>query len=239
MTPPRPRPAWDGWDLLGLFVVSQIAALGLVGAGELYAEIVRGGRDPRALEQAAVVSVNLFAPLAFLALEWGLLSLRRAWDAARSLYGGRPELRLFAWGLGGGILAKVASDAVGWLESRFVARIEENNPLLTHPGAFSQPELVIGLALSVAVVVPLAEELFYRGLLFTLLRRFGFWPAALASSLLFGAAHGAPTLVLPLAVAGFAFAALFEATKSLWVPTVAHATFNATALVLALLSWPA
>lgn len=232
------RPAWDGWDLVGLFVVSQAAAAALVGLGVLYAEVVRGERDPDAIERAAVVTVNLLAPLAFLALEWTLVALRRAREAVAALYRGMPAARAAAWGLLAGLVAKLASDASAWLEAQFVSKIEENNPLLTHPDAFSAPWLVFGLAVSAVAVAPLAEELFYRGFLFTLFRRLGFWPAAALSSLLFGAAHGAPTLVLPLAVAGFAFALAFETTKSLVAPTVAHATFNLAALAAALLSWP-
>lgn len=90
-------------------------------------------------------------------------------------------------------------------------------------------------ALAIGLLAPFAEELFFRGLLFGWLRRWGFWLAALASAGLFGLAHGV-NVVLPASFAlGLLNAIAYERSGSIWPAVVSHATFNATSL-LALLA---
>jgi membrane protease YdiL (CAAX protease family) len=75
---------------------------------------------------------------------------------------------------------------------------------------------------------PLFEELGFRAALFGGLRsRFSFWPAALLSSVAFGAAH-AYELVGTLAICGvgFVLAWVYERTRSLWACVLVHALFN-------------
>lgn len=82
-------------------------------------------------------------------------------------------------------------------------------------------------------VIPLTEELFFRGLVFGALRtKIGFWAAAAASSLLFGAVHMSLVAMLPLAVIGFALAWLYERTGSIWPGVMMHALQNSVALGL-------
>ena len=90
-----------------------------------------------------------------------------------------------------------------------------------------------GNAIIICVWVPFVEELTYRGLGFSLLARFGRWPAILAVGILFGLAHGL-LLSLPVIVAfGCALAWLRSETDSVVPGMVAHALFNAVALVAA------
>ena len=85
------------------------------------------------------------------------------------------------------------------------------------------------VAIFVVVLGPIAEELLFRGLCQSTLRRvFGKpWPAIVVTSVLFGAMHyNVWTSVLPLA----AFAAMlgysYERTGKLLSPIIAHAVFN-------------
>lgn len=90
-------------------------------------------------------------------------------------------------------------------------------------------------ALAIGVLAPFAEELFFRGMLFGWLRRWGFWFAALVSAGLFGLAHGI-NVVLPASFAlGLLNAVAYERSGSIWPAIVSHATFNGTSL-LALLA---
>ena len=100
-------------------------------------------------------------------------------------------------------------------------------------------------ALSALVLAPIAEELFYRGLvLHAWLREYGRWVALIGSSALFGLVHYGlnpiegrlpelPWLIMP-AVAGLILGLLALRTGSLIAPIAAHATMNAVAFLLAL-----
>ncbi len=90
-------------------------------------------------------------------------------------------------------------------------------------------------ALAIGLLAPFAEELFFRGMVFGWLRRWGFWLAALVSAGLFGLAHGV-NIVLPASFAlGLLNALAYERSGSIWPAIVSHATFNGTSL-LALLA---
>ena len=97
------------------------------------------------------------------------------------------------------------------------------------------PLLIIGSVL----VAPFAEELFYRGLLFTALRkRFDLWPAMGLSGMVFGLTHvqgsmeGYLLVVLIIMPLGMFLAYIYDRTKTLLVPIVAHAVFNLVQVLL-------
>lgn len=237
MTGPESRPRWNGWDLALIYVVSQLAVILVVFAIAAY-EGFTGRATLAATDRTATVAVYLISSILLLVIEYGLLALRRSTGEARALFGAARGAYVLGWGLAGGLAVKFASDAVTYVESLFVRHIQDNNPLVTNPQAFSNPLVLALLFVSVVLVAPLAEELFYRGMLFGLLRRRGFWVAAIASSILFGAAHLSLTLFLPLALTGFGLAIIYERTRTLWAPTIAHAVFNGVALLATLAVWP-
>jgi membrane protease YdiL (CAAX protease family) len=88
---------------------------------------------------------------------------------------------------------------------------------------------------NLVIFAPAVEELFFRGWLYTgLRRRFGFGTTLFATALLFAAFHWEPRrmiLVLPLA---FALGFIREQTGSI-APTIAlHAFYNLVIVVIAL-----
>lgn len=135
------------------------------------------------------------------------------------------------WGLGLSLLATALTEAERpWLP------IHSNNPFVANPATAHLPLAILAaLILLITVGAPLAEEALFRGLLFGGWRvRWGFWPAAIGSALLFGLAHGQAALLLPLATVGFGLAALTARSGSLWPSTSAHATFNLVAIIAAI-----
>lgn len=152
---------------------------------------------------------------------WAALGLRPAGWLAFALV---PPL--FIVGLIG--LALVNS-VVGLLAGGF------ENPqvgALTGGRALSPSEL-IALLLLVAGVVPFAEELFFRGMLYPLIRaRTGAVAAVVLNAALFSLAHVIPQLLPGLFVVGLCLAYLRERSGSIWPSVCYHAIQNALALLL-------
>jgi membrane protease YdiL (CAAX protease family) len=101
-----------------------------------------------------------------------------------------------------------------------------------------------GFALFAVVIAAFVEELVFRIFLFNAIRRWtSFWPAAIASSLLFGLAHiqsAVPAqivaLSVPLACAGVILCAVYARTNNAWMSMITHGTFNAISLLLLLVA---
>ena len=88
--------------------------------------------------------------------------------------------------------------------------------------------------LIIGVIVPISEELFFRGLLYRWFQlRFRLWPAILLSSLLFGLAHyDSLAVMISSFVLGIANAIAMERTKAIWVPILMHTVTNGVAVIL-------
>ena len=86
--------------------------------------------------------------------------------------------------------------------------------------------------LSGAVVAPVAEETFFRGLLFAGLAQHVPLPvAAGVAALIFAASHGLG-VIAPIFVLGLGLAWVYARTRTLWAPILVHATVNAVSLAL-------
>jgi len=81
--------------------------------------------------------------------------------------------------------------------------------------------------------VPFVEELTYRGLGYSLLERYGRWPAIILVGLLFGLAHGLIESLPVLALFGGVLAWIRSRTDSVYPGMVLHGLFNLVALVAA------
>jgi hypothetical protein len=88
-------------------------------------------------------------------------------------------------------------------------------------------------AIVICTWVPFVEELTYRGLGYSLLERFGRWPAIVLVGLLFGLAHGLIESLPVLVAFGSALAWIRSRTGSIYPGMLLHALFNLIALVAA------
>lgn len=83
------------------------------------------------------------------------------------------------------------------------------------------------------VIVPIAEESFFRGGLFRYARgRLPRWAALTVPALLFGAMHANLSGFLPLSALGLIFALAYERTGRLGTCIVAHGLFNLHSVVM-------
>ena len=85
----------------------------------------------------------------------------------------------------------------------------------------------------IAVAAPILEEVVFRGLIYTRLRRAMPVPAALIlSSLLFGVAHGNLVQFVYATLSGLLLGWLFEKYHSIWASVLFHMAFNGASLLL-------
>jgi sodium transport system permease protein len=86
--------------------------------------------------------------------------------------------------------------------------------------------------LVIAVTPALCEELFFRGLILSGLRRLGLGPALVTCALLFGLAHSSIYRLIPTFFVGVLLSWLVWKTGSIWTSIVAHALNNVIAATL-------
>jgi membrane protease YdiL (CAAX protease family) len=99
-----------------------------------------------------------------------------------------------------------------------------------HAGAFAANLVLF------ALVAPFVEELTFRGLGQSLLGFFmGRWPTIVTVGLAFGLAHGLLEALLVLVPFGIALAYVRDRTNSVYPGMIVHGTFNAVALIVAVL----
>lgn len=152
----------------------------------------------------------------------------------RNYHWARWRRDLLVGGLAGVIFLVVSTLLVRWQGHYFP--ITTNNPFLLQPRLRHWPP-GIGMVLTGAVFfAPMAEEAFFRGLLYPLLRaRWRPTAAVVVSGLLFGAAHLNPGLLLPLSLGGMLLAFVYERTGSLVASGLGHALLNLTVSLISLL----
>jgi membrane protease YdiL (CAAX protease family) len=118
-------------------------------------------------------------------------------------------------------------------------------------GVSKSTAALVAAAVFVCVIAPIAEEFFFRGFVFGVLRgwritafgrNIGTWVAAVLTGILFGLAHtgsASPQYLVPLGFLGFALCIVRWRTGSLYPGMALHSANNALALGVSQLSWNA
>lgn len=136
--------------------------------------------------------------------------------------------RGFLWSAGFGLMVILVAGILLLAGLNPVAMISANLPK-GQAGIFYF--LVVGGILS-----PVAEEIFFRGLIYGYFRRWGMWTALLLSTAVFVMAHAIfQWIPLPQIVGGILFAAAYEKEKNLMVPITIHVLGNLAIFTIALL----
>jgi membrane protease YdiL (CAAX protease family) len=210
----------DGRRLaLWLVLVGALAALA-------YGSRAAAGRpDPQILYewstaadgliQDAVVLVLVLAIAGFRAPLLALRLPKALWPTARIL--GTALVAIYAFEIAYTRLVHVGNEQ-GLTPSHWEPR---------HAAAYVVNAIVI------CTWVPFVEEVTYRGLGYSLLERFGRWPAILAVGLLFGLAHGLVESLPVIVAFGCVLAWIRARTGSVLPGMLLHALFNLVALVAA------
>ena len=117
-----------------------------------------------------------------------------------------------------------------WLNQTFGDESKLQETVRVYQG--SQVTFRILIAVAVAILAPVAEEIVFRGYIYGATKRFtDRFFAAIFSSLLFAVVHNNIDALLPLFFLALILALAYELTGSLWAPISIHALFNATTFV--------
>jgi len=132
-----------------------------------------------------------------------------------------------------------------------LVRLHGTDKLPSELGATKSTAALIAAAVFVCVLAPVAEEFFFRGFLFGVLRRMririggrdiGTWVAAVVVGILFGLAHtgsASSQYLIPLGFLGFVLCLVRWRTGSLYPCMALHSINNSLALGINQLSWNA
>ncbi|MBF0223879.1 MAG: CPBP family intramembrane metalloprotease [Desulfobacterales bacterium] len=100
------------------------------------------------------------------------------------------------------------------------------------------PNDKIGIILFFAVggiIAPIAEEIFFRGIIYGFLRQFGIIFAILFTTLIFAFAHGNFSIIPVIQIAGgLIFAVSYEVEKKLLVPIIIHSLGNISLAIISM-----
>lgn len=187
--------------------------------------------EPGVVGRAYIVALAAFYVAALLALA-GAFALQGR--RAAGMLGLRPTTRSWlVFGAVATVATSFALDLVGTPVREWVSGSDAPMEIQEIVTEMTETQGLLMASLAVAGLLgPLIEELVFRGLLFGALRRYvTFWPAALVSAVLFGAAHVEPAHAIQAGLLGLVLAWLYERSFSLWVPIAAHMVNNLAAVI--------
>jgi membrane protease YdiL (CAAX protease family) len=242
--PQADRPDWPLWTAPAAIVLGF--GLGLVGSVFVAAVGHAGGSSLAHPTPAVRLVSDVVFDLAFVAAAIYFAGLR-----------GRPRPTDFGFmrvslrrGITGFLLAAVSYYVITAVYASLI-KLHGKDKLPSELGVSKSTAALVGAAVFVCVVAPIAEEFFFRGFLFGVLRRWrivvagrdlGTWLAAIVVGLLFGLAHtgsASPQYLIPLGFLGFVLCVLRWRTGSLYPCMALHAMNNALALGINQLHWNA
>jgi membrane protease YdiL (CAAX protease family) len=223
------------WTLVDLFMV---AVLTLFLIAPLVSAASRAWLPPDAARAVSVPALMF----AFAATTIGWTAARYHGQVVHLFGNARAGLRDALAGVGHGVVAFFGLNLLLGLLFVFVTELVgiEVAPVQQRIRDFAdEPAMVPFLLVSVVIAAPLAEELFFRGMLFQWLRaRVPLWLAVASSALVFGIAHweadnmaGAIYMVVSLSAVGAYLAWVFHRRGTIVAPITMHATFNLLAAV--------
>lgn len=214
---------WRGRRLLWMGIVMLVAVS--IGAGLLalllMPEMLSGAvSTPTTVFSVAILALQAVVMLICIYL-FGMLPQRLGW---REL-GFTSFPRSWLWkAIGLTLLLRIGVGLIAW--AMMQVGIVSQQPQAMAPEGFSWLGAV-GMMIFAGIAVPIAEEIFFRGMLYRWMRtRWSVWLSTIISSLLFALSHVEPATVIPVIGMGIVLAQSYERSRSLWVPVLIHAFNN-------------
>ncbi|MFI5116554.1 MAG: CPBP family intramembrane glutamic endopeptidase [Terriglobales bacterium] len=224
---PRPFPAWSAWDVVAVMLITAVVVFGFSIAALFIARATPEYRQTPITELATNAFVVIGAQAAAYPIVLLFMFVRvrsRSHEPfGKAIHWNWPGISAPGFFVMGTIVA-VAVDGA----SRFLP-IPKSLPMDKYFHDASSAYLMAAFGVTLA---PLLEELFFRGLLYPLLRRaFGLIMAVIATAAAFAAIHGtqlgyAWAPVLSIFVVGVAFTVARARTNSVAASFLMHCGYN-------------
>jgi membrane protease YdiL (CAAX protease family) len=218
-----PEPEWNFWQALFLILIIYLLEFGLGWMGAQPYPGERGG----VIEYLIRGFGGAFITFALLNL---FLRLKKQQPSALGL--GRLRFTHFLRGCGAGILLFLLAGALSYVVALLAGDPPVQGFALAVEGSGTWWQLAI-LVLLGSFIVPLQEEMLFRGLIYPPLRKlYGPGGALIRNALFFALIHFDAPRFFPILVGGLLLCRLFERSRSLWPSIVAHGVWNGLMVAL-------
>lgn len=134
--------------------------------------------------------------------------------------------RTLTWGVGGGMMLFVLVLAAGVVIQLLQPQLQPQpfEEVLRDVATYKDLLLMILVG---SVLAPLVEEMYFRGMVYPVLRKYiGVTWAIVASGVFFGLMHWDLWRTVPLAMGGMGLAYIYERSCSIYAPWLAHGVWN-------------
>lgn len=225
--PPKPFPSWSAWDLVAVMVFTAVAILVFTLAALFIAHASPKYHDATFTDlttnAAVVIGAQAAAYPVVLLFIFFLVRTRSRQRFAEAIQWNWPGMLAPGFVIGGVVLALVVEGLARFLP------IPKSLPMDTYFRDASSAYMMAAFGLTLA---PLLEELFFRGLLYPLLRRpLGLIASVILTAAAFAAIHGAQlgyawAPVLSIFVVGLAFTLVRVRTNSVASSFLMHCGYN-------------
>jgi len=233
LTSPTKQQIWTWRDLiiilLGTGLILIIGAFLIIAIGMLSGLTAEELTQPNMAQSLAAAALEAVA-LVFGIYLFGLRRKRLGWQ----ILGIKPVSGV--WILITLIVSFFAIPLTGLITLliTLVLGLPMENPqldfLLPDDISLSTAALMLLLA---GILVPIAEELIFRGFLYNFLKeRWGVWPGVFVSAFVFGLIHGNVIVGVTAFLLGILLAVLYEYSHSLWTSILVHAINNSAKIAL-------
>lgn len=203
----------------------------------LYFTFYPAAVDPMELLTACTGQISLISAGVTLVVLTAFFLLRRKNPLTECGFSGGCGRWVLLGGSAAPVLYTVVTLVLGLLPAAWLEEYSQASASLSGNDLFTVAATVIA--------APIVEEVIFRGLILSRLRRaMPGWLAVLLSALIFGLCHGQAVWMAYAFVIGLVFGLLALRARSIWPSLCAHMVFNATGQLLSLLEeggldpWP-
>jgi membrane protease YdiL (CAAX protease family) len=216
----------DGYMVLGCLTIFALQCLqGLQ---------VKGKTIPATIDTGMLVVVQLGFWLLVIGTILVSFLLRRMRPAELFGFDRLNVMKVLLWGAG----LLIAALPIIFASSAVVSSLmhvnsqKDSQPIMQLFEGVAEPARKIPIILLAVVIAPLAEEFFFRGFLYGVLKRYaGALPALVFTGVAFALIHLNVPSLLPLFLLACVLTLAYEVSGSLLVPMAMHALFNTITLV--------
>lgn len=224
---------WRGIDVLAItLIIIMVLLIGVVGYGYL----IKIGFLPNPADDGLTIWISIsFAALEAIILLGSVYILgkrrdRGVWSAAG--FRAAP----MEWLIKAVVISTLIIPLSGLIALfiQWITGAPMQNPQIAFiaPDGFSWFGLV-SMVLLGGLLIPFAEELYFRGVLYVWLSdRWGTWMGIIVSSLIFGIVHGELSVGVAAFFMGLVLAWVFERSESIWPGVMIHAINNSVKIIL-------